>query len=79
MGFIGVDCSSGTCDGCRGVIGFNFESIHVDVTESVGSVNLTLVRLIGTDGDVDVWVNAIAGNATLGADFGGAWPAQVLM
>lgn len=76
-GFNGVDCSNGTCSGCDGVFGFEFDSAVVGVAESAGSVNLTLVRLAGTDGPVTVTVGVSGGNATNSSDYGGSWPAQV--
>lgn len=72
-----MDCSNGTCSGCDGVFGFDFDSAVVGVAESAGSVNLTLVRLAGTDGPVTVTVGVSGGNATNSSDYGGSWPAQV--
>lgn len=76
-GFNNVDCSNGTCDGCNGVFGFNFESAVVATAESGGVVNLTLVRLAGTDGEINVTVDVVQGNATVSSDYGGTWPTQV--
>ena len=76
-GFNNVDCSNGTCDGCNGVFGFDFESALVATAESGGTVNLTLVRLAGTDGEITVTVDVIEGNATASSDYGGTWPTQV--
>lgn len=76
-GFNNVDCSNGTCEGCSGIFGFDFESAVVATAESGGTVNLTLVRLAGTDGEVSVTVDIIRGNATVSSDYGGTWPTQV--
>lgn len=76
-GFNNVDCSNGTCDGCSGIFGFDFESAVVATAESGGTVNLTLVRLAGTDGEVSVTVDVVEGNATVSSDYGGTWPTQV--
>ena len=76
-GFNNVDCSNGTCDGCSGTFGFDFESAVVATAESGGTINLTLVRLAGTDGEVSVTVDVVEGNATISSDYGGTWPTQV--
>lgn len=76
-GFDSVDCSSGTCDGCGGVFGFDYDSAVVGTAESGGTVSLTLVRLVGTDGEVTVDLDVTGGNATEVSDFGGTWPTQV--
>lgn len=72
-----MDCSSGTCDGCGGVFGFDYDSAVVGTAESGGTVSLTLVRLVGTDGEVTVDLDVTGGNATEVSDFGGTWPIQV--
>lgn len=72
-----MDCSRGTCDGCGGVFGFDYDSAVVEAAESVGSIDLTLVRLVGTDGAVTVELDVTGGNATAVSDYGGTWPAQV--
>lgn len=80
-GFNNVDCSNGTCDGCSGVFGFDFSSSFVEISEkdATGTVNLTLVRLAGTDGEITVEVTVTWGNATGVLDYGGTWPRQVLL
>ncbi|CAM9750475.1 unnamed protein product, partial [Ectocarpus sp. 4 AP-2014] len=77
-GFDSVDCSSGTCDGCGGVFGFDYDSAVVGTAESGGTVSLALVRLVGTDGEVTVDLDVTGGNATQVSDFGGTWPIQVV-
>lgn len=76
-GFAGVDCSDGTCDGCGGVIGFDFASAVRVAPEWEGTVSLTLVRLAGTDGDITVTVDVAESNTSDAADYGGTWPTQV--
>ena len=73
-----MDCSSGTCDGCSGVFGFDFESALVATTESGGTVYLTIVRLAGTDGEITVEIDVTGGNATSSLDYIEGWPTQVL-
>lgn len=75
-----MDCSSGTCDGCSGVFGFDFSSSFMEIAEAdaAGTVDLTLVRLAGTDGEITVEVSVTGGNATRVLDYGGTWPRQVL-
>ncbi|CAM9974939.1 unnamed protein product, partial [Discosporangium mesarthrocarpum] len=77
-GFNGVDCSNGTCMSCPGVFGFDFESASAAaiVAESAGVVNLTVVRLVGSEGNVTVMVSDVGGNASAGVDYNGTWPAQ---
>lgn len=73
-----MDCSSGTCDGCDGVFGFDFDSSVVVAPEAGGAVSLTLVRLVGTDGAVTVDIDVVGGNATAGSDYDGTiWPIPV--
>lgn len=73
-----MDCSSGTCDGCGGVFGFDFDSSVVVADEAGGAVSLTLVRLVGTDGVVTVDIDVTGGNATTGSDYNGTiWPIPV--
>lgn len=76
-----MDCSNGTCDGCSGVFGFDFSSSFMEIAEAdaAGTVNLTLVRLAGTDGEIIVEVSVTGGNATGVLDYGGTWPRQVLL
>ncbi|CAM9594511.1 unnamed protein product, partial [Choristocarpus tenellus] len=77
--FSGVDCSNGTCALCPGVFGFSFLSTSATASgmeESVGVVNLTLVRLVGTEGEAVVTVSTTGGNALLGRDYNGSWPMQ---
>lgn len=72
-----MDCSTGTCEGCSGVFGFDFDSAVIYTPESLGTVNLTVVRLAGTDGEVTVTVNVTGGNDADAADYGGTWPVEV--
>lgn len=72
-----MDCSGGTCDGCGGVFGFDFDSSVVVAAEAGGTVDFTLVRLVGTDGEVTVDIDVTDGNATAVLDYGGTWPTQV--
>lgn len=72
-----MDCSSGTASGFGGVFGFDYDSVEVGTDESDGTVSLTIVRFVGTDGSVTVDLNVTGGNATATADYGGTWPTQV--
>lgn len=52
--------------------------MEIAEADAAGTVDLTLVRLAGTDGEITVEVSVTGGNATRVLDYGGTWPRQVL-
>ncbi|XP_074651665.1 adhesion G-protein coupled receptor V1-like [Tubulanus polymorphus] len=56
-------------DGTKGVVFFSAESAKKSVNETAGEVVLSVIRSMGTFGNVSVYCYAQPGSATIGVDF----------